>query len=85
MFAPAPRWIDILYCFMTEHPEAGACQPKLRAYMERENFEYAGACGGYIDRNGYPYCRGRILPPAKPIMANTTPWPRLTGLRVQHS
>ena len=59
--APAPRWIDSLYSFMASHPEAGACQPKLRAYMERENFEYAGACGGYIDRNGYPYCRGRIF------------------------
>ncbi len=59
--APAPQWIDDLYSFMNAHPEAGACQPKLRAYMERENFEYAGACGGYIDRNGYPYCRGRIF------------------------
>lgn len=59
--APAKGWIDSLYEFMKEHPEAGGCQPKLRSYMEKDRFEYAGACGGYIDRNGYPYCRGRIF------------------------
>lgn len=59
--APAKGWIDNLYEFMKEHPEAGGCQPKLRSYMEKDRFEYAGACGGYIDRNGYPYCRGRIF------------------------
>ena len=38
-----------------------AVQPKLRAYDRREYFEYAGACGGFIDAFGYPFCRGRIL------------------------
>lgn len=59
--APAKGWIESLYEFMEEHPEAGGCQPKLRSYMEKDRFEYAGACGGFIDRNGYPYCRGRIF------------------------
>lgn len=59
--ACAPRWVDVLYRFMEEHPEAGACQPKLRSYRQPEMFEYAGAAGGFLDRNGYPYCRGRIF------------------------
>lgn len=59
--APVPGWIEPLYKFMESHPEAGACQPKLLAYLNRDSFEYAGACGGYLDRNGYPYCRGRIF------------------------
>jgi len=59
--APAPGWIRPLLEFMESHPEAGACQPKLLSYRERDTFEYAGACGGYLDCNGYPYCRGRIF------------------------
>ncbi|MDZ7821131.1 MAG: hypothetical protein U5N26_04560 [Candidatus Marinimicrobia bacterium] len=42
-------------------PLLGACQPKIRAYHDRSSFEYAGACGGLIDRFGYPFCRGRIF------------------------
>ena len=59
--APAPGWIGTLYDFMQQHPDTGACQPKILSYRERGKFEYAGAAGGYIDRNGYPYCRGRIF------------------------
>jgi len=59
--APADHWVEELYKFMESHPEAGACQPKLHSYTEKNHFEYAGACGGYLDRNGYPYCRGRIF------------------------
>lgn len=54
-------WLSPLLSFMDAHSEAGACQPKIRSYREPEKFEYAGACGGFIDRNGYPYCRGRIF------------------------
>lgn len=46
---------------MEAHPEAGGCQPKILAYKDKGRFEYAGAAGGFIDRNGYPYCRGRIF------------------------
>ncbi len=59
--APAPGWIQTLHAFMEAHPEAGGCQPKLMSYRRRDLFEYAGACGGYLDRNGYPYCRGRVF------------------------
>lgn len=59
--APAPGWIDELYRFMESHPHVGACQPKILSYQRQGEFEYAGASGGFIDRNGYPYCRGRIF------------------------
>lgn len=54
-------WLNPLYDFMERHPGAGACQPKILSYKEKTKFEYAGAAGGFIDRNGYPYCRGRIF------------------------
>lgn len=54
-------WLQPLLAFMEEHPEAAACQPKLLDYNHKERFEYAGACGGFLDSLGYPYCRGRIM------------------------
>ena len=54
-------WLKPLYDFMESHPEVGAIQPKLLSDSDPTSFEYAGACGGFIDRNGYPYCRGRIF------------------------
>lgn len=54
-------WLAPLLDFMESHPEAAACQPKLRAIKDRESFEYAGAAGGFIDKYGYPFCRGRIF------------------------
>ena len=59
--APAPGWLGPLYDYMEAHPEVAACQPKILSYKDKDMFEYAGACGGFIDRNGYPYCRGRIF------------------------
>ncbi|MDE7442933.1 MAG: glycosyltransferase family 2 protein, partial [Muribaculaceae bacterium] len=59
--APAPGWIETLYNFMQSHPDVGACQPKILSYRQPDEFEYAGASGGLIDRHGYPYCRGRIF------------------------
>lgn len=54
-------WVEPLVSFMNGHKEAGACQPKILADTNREYFEYAGASGGFIDKHGYPYCRGRIF------------------------
>ena len=54
-------WLSPLYSFMDEHKDVAACQPKILSYRNRAQFEYAGACGGFIDRNGYPYCRGRVF------------------------
>ena len=59
--ATGDNWIAPLYEYMEAHPEVGACQPKLLSYRESEMFEYAGASGGFIDKNGYPYCRGRLF------------------------
>lgn len=54
-------WLNPLVNWMDSHPDCGACAPKLHSYQAREKFEYAGAAGGYIDRFGYPFCRGRVL------------------------
>lgn len=56
-----PGWLDPLLEYMEAHPETAACQPKILSHKNKTCFEYAGACGGYIDRYGYPFCRGRIL------------------------
>lgn len=55
------QWIDRLLDFIRNHPDAGAVQPKIKAYDHKSIFEYAGAAGGLIDRFGYPFCQGRIL------------------------
>lgn len=54
-------WLEPLVEWMDSHPECGACGPKLHSWQDRDSFEYAGAAGGYIDRFGYPFCRGRVL------------------------
>ena len=54
-------WLDPLLDYMDAHPEVAAVQPKIRSWVHKERFEHAGAAGGYINRLGYPYCRGRIL------------------------
>lgn len=59
--APAPDWIGPLYRYMEAHPQTGACQPKILSYRQPDLLEYAGACGGFLDKNGFPYCRGRIF------------------------
>ena len=56
-----PQWIEPLLAFVEAHPDVAACQPKIRALREPEKFEYAGAAGGFIDRYGYPFCRGRLF------------------------
>ena len=55
------HWLTPLIEFMDVHPEVAACQPKLLSVSDRDAFEYAGACGGYLDRYGYPFCRGRLF------------------------
>lgn len=55
------HWLEPLVKYMDEHPGTAACQPKIRSYRHKECFEYAGGAGGFIDRYGYPYCRGRIF------------------------
>ena len=54
-------WLQPLLDYMDAHRDVAACQPKIRAFHRRTHFEYAGAAGGFIDRLGYPFCRGRVL------------------------
>ncbi len=56
-----PHWLSPLIAYMDSHVEVAACQPKLLSYVNKEKFEYAGASGGYLDRYGYPFCRGRLF------------------------
>ena len=56
-----PGWLTSLVEYMDIHPQVAACQPKLLSYHRKGEFEYAGAMGGFLDRYGYPYCRGRIF------------------------
>ena len=55
------HWLTPLIEFMDNHADVAACQPKLLSLKNRDAFEYAGACGGFIDRYGYPFCRGRLF------------------------
>ncbi|MBR4048595.1 MAG: glycosyltransferase family 2 protein [Bacteroides sp.] len=55
------HWLEPLVSYMDAHPEVAACQPKIRSLRQPNSFEYAGAAGGYLDKYGYPYCRGRIM------------------------
>ena len=54
-------WLTPLFRYMETHPSVAAVQPKILSIAEPTKFEYAGAAGGFLDRNGYPYCRGRIF------------------------
>jgi len=55
------NWLAPMLEVMDSDPTIGAAMPKIRSYHHPENFEYAGAAGGFIDKFGYPFCRGRIL------------------------
>jgi GT2 family glycosyltransferase len=58
---PTPGWIEPLVSYMDRNQDTAACQPKILSWQNRQYFEYAGAAGGYIDKYGYPFCRGRIF------------------------
>ena len=57
----APGWLEALRTYLERDRRMAACQPKVLSHRERARFEHAGAAGGFIDRNGYPFCRGRIF------------------------
>ncbi|MGI8893215.1 MAG: glycosyltransferase family 2 protein [Bacteroidia bacterium] len=56
-----PGWIDPLISQMEADERIGAVQPKIKSWQDKQMFEYAGAAGGFIDKWGYPFCRGRIF------------------------
>lgn len=55
------HWLQPMIEYLDTHPEVAACQPKICSQRQKEYFEYAGAAGGFIDRYGYPFCRGRVM------------------------
>ncbi|MEK6780325.1 MAG: glycosyltransferase family 2 protein [Bacteroidota bacterium] len=55
------RWIEPVISLFENDPLIAAAQPKILSYTNKQNFEYAGAGGGFIDALGYPFCRGRIF------------------------
>lgn len=55
------HWLTPLMAILQERPDVAACQPKLLSVADKGSFEYAGAAGGFIDRYGYPFCRGRVF------------------------
>jgi GT2 family glycosyltransferase len=55
------NWIQPVISLMESDSEIAACQPKLLNYNVRDEFEYAGGGGGFIDKWGYPFCRGRMF------------------------
>ncbi len=55
------NWLEPLIKLMDTDETIAACQPKIKSYTHKNRFEYAGAAGGFIDKFGYPFCRGRIL------------------------
>lgn len=57
----APNWIQPVIDLMEEDPQVAACQPKIRMVAAPYLFEHAGAAGGFIDKWGYPFCRGRVF------------------------
>lgn len=56
-----PDWLNDLVTTLVENPDIGIVQPKILQQKKPTHFEYAGACGGFWDRWGYPFCRGRLI------------------------
>ena len=57
----SPGWIEPVILLMESDEKIAACQPKILSFQNKKQFEYAGACGGFIDALCYPFTRGRIF------------------------
>jgi len=55
------NWLHPLISFMDNNPDVASCQPKILSYYQKDRFEHAGAAGCFIDKYGYPFCRGRVI------------------------
>lgn len=54
-------WLEPVIELMDSDSSIAVVQPKIKSFHRRDEFEYAGAAGGFIDYQGYPFCRGRIF------------------------
>lgn len=57
----SPGWLEPMAALLNADKTIAACQPRILSFQEKNRFEYAGAAGGWIDRYGYPFCKGRIF------------------------
>ncbi|MES2574819.1 MAG: glycosyltransferase family 2 protein [Bacteroidota bacterium] len=55
------NWLKPILETFENQPKTAIIQPKILDFKRKEYFEYAGAAGGFIDKYGYPFCRGRIF------------------------
>ena len=55
------NWLTPLVSYMDNNHDVASCQPKILSYYKKDYFEHAGAAGCFIDKYGYPFCRGRVL------------------------
>ncbi|MBL7898414.1 MAG: glycosyltransferase family 2 protein [Crocinitomicaceae bacterium] len=56
-----PGWLEPCIQILDEHPDIAAVQPKILAWHDKTKFEHAGAAGGFLDKDYYPFCQGRIF------------------------
>ena len=56
-----PGWLDPMTRLLEKNKTIAACQPKILSYTHRDQFEYAGAAGGWLDTYGYPFSKGRVF------------------------
>ncbi len=56
-----PDWLQPMISLLEGNKEIAACQPKLLAFNNKKIFEYAGAAGGWLDKYGYPFAKGRLF------------------------
>lgn len=56
-----PGWLEPMAGLLESDPSVAACQPKLLSFHNRSLFEYAGAAGGWLDKFGYPFAKGRVF------------------------
>lgn len=55
------NWLSPIIQYMEKNNNIAACQPKIKSFAQKNYFEYAGAAGGFLDKYGYPFCRGRVF------------------------
>jgi GT2 family glycosyltransferase len=53
-------WLEPMVDLLEKNKNIAVCQPKLLAYHNKKQFEYAGAAGGWLDKYGYPFAKGRV-------------------------
>jgi hypothetical protein len=56
-----PGWLEPMIHLLENNNEIAACQPKILSYNNKKIFEYAGAAGGWLDKYGYPFAKGRVF------------------------